>query len=52
MDEDINKARKCNSKTEERDEDIMSVPGLPDDQPDTKLRTLDDEMLDSMNELF
>ena len=27
------------------------VPGLPDDQPDTKLRKLDDEMLDSMTEI-
>ena len=27
------------------------VPGSPDDQPDTRLRTLDNDMLDSMNEI-
>ena len=27
------------------------IPGSPDDQPDTKLRKFDDDMLDSMNEI-
>ena len=27
------------------------IPGSPDDQPDTKLRNLDDEMLGSMTEI-
>ena len=50
MDEDIIKACKFNSETEEGDA-VMSIPGSPDDQPDSKLRNLDDEMLDTMNEI-
>ena len=50
MDEDVNKNRKVNSEIEEGDNDDM-LPGSPDDQPDTKLRKLDDDMLDSMNEI-
>ena len=49
MEEDINKVRKFNSETE--GEDAMSIPSLPDDQPDTKLRSCHDDMLDSMNEV-
>ena len=52
MDEDFNKVRKINSETEE--EESMSTPGSPDNEPDTKLRTLadvDDDMLDSMDEV-
>ena len=50
MDEDVNKTRRINSETEEGD-DLSSIPGSPDDQPDTKLRKLDDDMLDSMTEI-
>ena len=47
MDEDI-KARRLNSEGEE--ENAMSIPGSPDYQPDTKFRSFDDSMLDSMHE--
>ena len=47
MDEDINKTRKINSETEEGKE----MSSIPDDQPDTKLMKLDDEMLESMTEI-
>ena len=50
MDEDINKTRRLNSEIEVGDE-VPSIPGSPDDQPDTKLRDVDDEMLDSMTEI-
>ena len=30
---------------------MSSIPGSPDDPPDTKLRKLDNEMLDSMTEI-
>ena len=29
----------------------MPIPGSPDDQPDTKFTNLDDEILDTMNEI-
>ena len=51
MEEDVNKNRRINSETEEGEKDDDMVPGSPDDQPDTKLRKLDDDMLDSMNEI-
>ena len=54
MDEDVNKVRKFNSETEEGEEDNMSIPGSPDNEPDTKLRKLedvDDDMLDRMSEV-
>ena len=50
MDEDINKIRRINSDIAEGD-DMSSIPGSPDDQPDTKFRKIDDEMLDSMTEI-
>ena len=50
MDEDINKTRRINSEIEEGD-DMSLIRGLPDDQPDNKLRMFDDEMLDSMTEI-
>ena len=49
MEDDVNKVRKFNSEIEEEEND-MSIPGSPDDQPYTKFRKLDDEMLDSMSE--
>ena len=52
MDEDVNKVRKFNSETEEGES--MSIPGSPDNEPDTKLRRLadvDDDMLDRMSEV-
>ena len=39
-----------NSEIGEGDNDDM-LPGSPDDQPDTKFRKLDDDMLDSINEI-
>ena len=50
MDEDVAKTRMINSEIEEGDE-MSSIPGSPDDQPDTKLRKLDDKMRDSMTEI-
>ena len=49
MDADINKVRKFNSEIEDG-ECAMSIPGSPDDHPDTKLRTFDD-MMDSAKEV-
>ena len=52
MDEDANKVRKLNSETEEGES--VSIPGSPDNEPDTKLRKLedvDDDMLDSTDEV-
>ena len=51
MDEDINKNRRINSETEEGERDDDMVSGSPEDQPDTKLRKLDDEMLEIMNDI-
>ena len=52
MDEDINKTCSFNSEIEEGDNDnAMSVPGSRNDQPDTKLRKLDAEMLVIMTEI-
>ena len=50
MDKDIHKARNFNSEIEEGN-GVMSIPGSPDDQPDIKLRKLEDELLDSNNEI-
>ena len=44
MDEDVNKTRRFNSET-------SLIPGSVHDQPDTKLRKLDDDMLDSRTEI-
>ena len=49
MEADVFKVRKFNSEIEEG-EDYVSIPGSPDIQPDTNMRKLDDEMLDSMSE--
>ena len=45
MEDDDSKTRRFYSETE--DGESM----LPDDQPDTKLRTLDEEMMDSTTEI-
>ena len=50
MDEDVNKTMRINSDIEEW-YDVSSIPGSPADHPDTKLRKLDDDMLDSMPEI-
>ena len=44
MDED-SKVRRDNTETEEDKGDAMSIPGSPDDPPDSKLRKLDGSML-------
>ena len=52
MEEDVNKVRKFNSEIEEGEED-MSIPGSPDNKPDTKSQKLhaEDDILDRMNEV-
>ena len=47
MEDDDFKTRRLNSETEEGEGESMS----PANEPDTKLRKLDDEMLDSMTEI-
>jgi hypothetical protein len=47
MEDDDFKTRRFNSETEEGESESMS----PDNEPDAKLRKLDDEMLDSMAEI-
>ena len=54
MEEDVNNARKVNSEIEDGENDNMSIPGSPSNEPDTKLQKLedvDDDMLDSMNQV-
>ena len=50
MEDVVNKVRKFNSDTEEGEKG-MSIPGSLDMESDTKMTTLDDEMLDSRNEV-
>ena len=48
MDEDVNKTLKINSEIE--GDEMSSIPGSHDDQPDTKLRKVDEDMLDCLKE--
>ena len=50
MDEDVNKVRKFNLDTEEG-ESMLVESESPDKEPVTKIQKLDDDMLDSMNEV-
>ena len=45
MEDDDHKQRKFD------DDDSMSIPGSPDDQPVSEHQKIDDEMLDSMDEV-
>ena len=45
MEDDDHKQRKFD------DDGSMSIPGSPDDQPISKHQSIDDEMLDSMDEV-
>ena len=49
MDEDINKARRISLEFEEGD--AMSIPGSRDDQPDTKLINMGNEIFVRMDEV-
>ena len=50
MEDDDFKTCRFNSETEEGDNDDM-MSKSPDSQPDTRLRKVDDDMLDSMDEI-